>query len=260
MTFVLPNGVHISEFQPSRDCEVFVYRIPRSVCEQELTSMFEKYGDIYHLRLVQRAEKRHNYAFVRFTNKIAVKVAVLRWNAYEIRMEERISVCRSIENKKLVLFNVPRHLPCQEIKKLISLYTKGLQDVHVFEPKDGKSANTGFAGKNANTGLAFLIYDTHICASVAKKTLNATNDFHNYKKPLYVEWYTPGLSWDDSEASVSYFFLNLSFLDIVIKFNLVSERALDAANGRKAIASLWILKFNYFFSLKNHPLKCIISE
>lgn len=57
MTFMLPNGVRVSEFQPSRDCEIFVYKIPRSVREQELTSMFEKYGDIYHLRLVQRAEK-----------------------------------------------------------------------------------------------------------------------------------------------------------------------------------------------------------
>lgn len=198
MTFVLPNGVHISEFQPSRDCEIFVYRIPQSVCEQELTSMFEKYGDIYHLRLVQRAEKRYNYAFVRFTNKIAVKRAVLQWNGYEIRMEERIFVCRSIENKKLVLFNVPRHLPCKEIKKLISLYTKGLQDVQVFESKDGNSVNTG---------LAFLIYDTHTSASVAKRTLNATNDFHQYKKPLYVEWHTPGLSWNDSEVNVSFFFL-----------------------------------------------------
>lgn len=212
MTFMLPNGVHISEFKPSRDCEIFVYKIPRSVCEQELTSMFEKYGDIYHLRLVQRAEKRYNYAFVRFTNKIAVKVAVLRWNAYEIRTEKRISVCRSVENKKLVLFNIPRHLPCQEIKKLISLYTKGLQDVHVFDPKDGK---------NVNTGLAFLIYNTHTCASVAKKTLNATNDFHNYKKPLYVEWHTPGLSWDDSETNVSFFFffpLNLTFFRYNLTF------------------------------------------
>ena len=199
MTLMIPYAEQFS-LKPSRECEIFVYKIPRSVCEQELRSMFEKYGDIFHLRLIQRPEKRYNYAFVRFSNRISVKTAVLRWNGYEIRKQERISVCRSIENRKLVLFNVPRHLPSYEIKNFISLYTTGLQDVQAPEPRDGKSVNSG---------LAFLIYDTHTCASIAKKTLNLNKDFYKYKKPLFAEWHTPGLIWDDCEVNVILLFFQI---------------------------------------------------
>lgn len=191
---VVRSPKQIYDSEPSRDCEVFVYRIPASVSEEELASMFEKYGEIYKLRLVRKATRKgKNYAFVRFTDPNAVRSAVLRWNGYEIRKEQRILVCKSVDNKCLVLCSIPKYLTSLEIYNLLKRFVEGLQKVQAVESREFRN----------NSGLAILKFDTHTSAAIAKKVLRPLKR-QLWKRPVAVEWYTPGLEWNDYAVSKIY--------------------------------------------------------
>lgn len=55
---------------PPRGCELFVGKIPRDVCEEELVPLFERAGRIYEFRLMlEFTGENRGYAFVTYSNR-----------------------------------------------------------------------------------------------------------------------------------------------------------------------------------------------
>nr|XP_057924531.1 probable RNA-binding protein 46 isoform X2 [Doryrhamphus excisus] len=142
-----------------RDCEVFVGSIPRDVYEDELVPLFETAGTIYELRLMMdfNGENR-GYAFVMYTEREEALKAIQTLNNHEVRPGKFIGVCICLNNCRLFIGCIPKDKSKDEILEEILKVTDGVLDVSVYPTDNSK-----------NGGFAFVEYETHKAAAVARK-------------------------------------------------------------------------------------------
>lgn len=148
---------------PPRGCEIFIGRIPRDCYEDELVPIFETMGKIYELRLMMDfSGSNRGYAFVMYTSKADAQRALREMNNYEIRKGRFLGVCQSVDNCRLFVGGIPKTKAKNEIYEEMVKVTEGVVDVIVYPSATDKSKNRGFA---------FVEYDSHRAAAMARRKL-----------------------------------------------------------------------------------------
>lgn len=151
--------------QPGPGHEVFCGKIPKDVFEDQLIPIFEKCGRIWDLRLMMDPLTGLNrgYCFVTFVDKSGAQEAVKQLDNYELKPGKKLKVNVSVANLRLFVGNIPKSKSKDEIMEEFKKLTEGLTDVIIYSsPDDPKKKNRGFA---------FLEYDTHKSASIAKRRI-----------------------------------------------------------------------------------------
>uniref|UniRef100_A0A4W3IMB9 RNA-binding protein 47 n=1 Tax=Callorhinchus milii TaxID=7868 RepID=A0A4W3IMB9_CALMI len=173
---------------PPRGCEVFVGKIPRDVYEDELVPVFESVGRIYEMRLMMDFDgKNRGYAFVMFTAKHEAKRAVRELNNYEIRPGRLLGVCSSVDNCRLFIGGIPKMKKREEILEEISKVTEGVLDVIVY---------ASAADKMKNRGFAFVEYESHRAAAMARRKL-MPGRIQLWGHQIAVDWAEPEIDVDE---------------------------------------------------------------
>lgn len=148
---------------PPRGCEVFVGKIPRDMYEDELVPVFERAGKIYEFRLMMEfSGENRGYAFVMYTTKEEAQLAIRILNNYEIRPGKFIGVCVSLDNCRLFIGAIPKEKKKEEILDEMKKVTEGVVDVIVYPSATDKTKNRGFA---------FVEYESHRAAAMARRKL-----------------------------------------------------------------------------------------
>lgn len=155
-----------SYFVSQKVCsQVFIGKIPRDCFEDELIPVFEECGQIYDFRLMidPISGLTKGYAFCTFTEKAGAQNAVKKLDNKEIRPGKRLGVCISVANSRLFVGSIPKTKSKEEIMEEFSKVTNGLSDVIVYFSADQKGKNRGFA---------FLEYESHQAAALARRKLS----------------------------------------------------------------------------------------
>ncbi|XP_048220343.1 RNA-binding protein 47 isoform X3 [Perognathus longimembris pacificus] len=173
---------------PQRGCEVFVGKIPRDVYEDELVPVFESVGRIYELRLMMDFDgKNRGYAFVMYCHKHEAKRAVRELNNYEIRPGRLLGVCCSVDNCRLFIGGIPKTKKREEILEEIAKVTEGVLDVIVY---------ASAADKMKNRGFAFVEYESHRAAAMARRKL-MPGRIQLWGHQIAVDWAEPEIDVDE---------------------------------------------------------------
>ncbi|ELU17586.1 hypothetical protein CAPTEDRAFT_178834 [Capitella teleta] len=180
--------------QPGPGHEVFAGKIPKDMFEDELVPLFENCGPIWDFRLMMEPLTGLNrgYAFVTFTTRDAAQEAVKQLDNYEIKPTRRLKVNVSVANVRLFVGNIPKSKTREEIIEEFSKLTESLTDVIVYNVADD--------AKKKNRGFAFLEYDSHKSASVAKRKLGNGRQ-RVWNCDIIVDWADPQEEPDEETMS-----------------------------------------------------------
>ena len=180
--------------QPGSGHEVFCGKIPREVFEDELIPLFEKCGKIWDLRLMMDPMTGLNrgFCFTTFCDKDGASEAVKQIDNHEIKPGKRVKVNISVANLRLFVGNIPKSKSKEEIQDEIEKLTENLREVIIYSsPDDPKKKNRGFA---------FLEYQTHKDASVAKKKIG-NGRTRVFDCDIIVDWADPQEEPDNTVMS-----------------------------------------------------------
>jgi len=173
---------------PSKGCEVFVGKIPRNLYEDELVPVFEKIGKIYELRLMMDfSGSNRGYAFVMYTSTSDARRAVKELNNFEIWKGRLIGVCHSVDNCRLFVGGIPKNKYKSEIMEEMRKVTDGVVDVIVYPSATDKTKNRGFA---------FVEYENHRAAAMARRKLNLGR-IQLWGHQIAVDWAEPEQDVDE---------------------------------------------------------------
>lgn len=118
---------------PPKGCEIFVGKIPRDVCENELYRLFSTIGPIYELRLMMDfSGSNRGFAFIQFTNRSDAARSIQQLNEYELRPKHHIGVVKSLDNCRLFIGGIPKDKSQEEIKAEMEKLTEGVSQVIVY--------------------------------------------------------------------------------------------------------------------------------
>ncbi|XP_064383811.1 probable RNA-binding protein 46 isoform X2 [Halichondria panicea] len=173
---------------PARGTEVFVGKIPRDCFEDELVPVFEGCGNIYELRLMMDHHTGQNrgYAFVVYSTVREAKECVKNLNNYEIRKGRTLGICMSVDNCRLFIGGIPKRVSKSDIMQEMHCVTEGVVDVIVYPSAVDKTKNRGFA---------FIEYESHRSAAMARKKL-MTGRVQLWGHSIAVDWAEPELEVD----------------------------------------------------------------
>ncbi|XP_067908602.1 APOBEC1 complementation factor isoform X5 [Heterodontus francisci] len=177
---------------PERGCEIFIGKLPRDLYEDELVPVLEKIGKIYELRMMMDFNgNNRGYAFVLFTNRQDAKNAIKQLNNYEIRNGRLLGVCASVDNCRLFVGGIPKTKRREEILAEMKKVTEGVIDVIVYPSAADKTKNRGFA---------FVEYDSHRAAAMARRKL-LPGRIQLWGHPIAVDWAEPEVEVDEETMS-----------------------------------------------------------
>ncbi|XP_055757308.1 probable RNA-binding protein 46 [Salvelinus fontinalis] len=173
---------------PPRGCEVFVGKIPRDMYEDELVPVFERAGRIYEFRLMMEfSGENRGYAFVMYTTREAAQRSIHLLDNHEIRPGKFIGVCVSLDNCRLFIGSIPKDKTKEEIVVEMRKVTEGVVDVIVYPSATDKTKNRGFA---------FVEYDSHKAAAMARRKL-IPGTFQLWGHTIQVDWAEPEKDVDE---------------------------------------------------------------
>lgn len=178
---------------PCKGTEIFVGKVPRDMSEWELVPIFEKCGTIYELRLMMDfSGSNRGYLFVRFSTQQEAKRACAELNNFEIRPGKYIGVIASVDNRKLWISGIPKNRNHEEIKEEMSKLTDGVTSVYVYQSHLDKTKTRGYA---------FVEYQTHRAAALARRKLVPGRNFLFDQEIERVDWAEPENEVDDETMS-----------------------------------------------------------
>ncbi|XP_019730019.1 APOBEC1 complementation factor isoform X2 [Hippocampus comes] len=209
---------------PERGSEIFVGKLPRDLFEDELVPLCEKFGRIFEVRMMMDFNgNNRGYAFVTFANKQEARAATKQLNNYEIRSGRLLGVCPSVDNCRLFVGGIPKSKMREEILAEMRKVTEGAVDVIVYPSAADKSKNRGFA---------FVEYDSHRAAAMARRKL-LPGRIQLWGHAIAVDWAEPEVEVDeDTMASVKILYvrnlmLHTSEENILKEFNAIKAGAVE---------------------------------
>ncbi|NXM33892.1 A1CF factor, partial [Oxyruncus cristatus] len=177
---------------PERGCEIFIGKLPRDLFEDELIPLCEKIGKIYEMRMMMDFNgNNRGYAFVTFATKQEAKNAIKTLNNYEIRNGRLLGVCASVDNCRLFVGGIPKTKKREEILAEMKKVTDGVVDVIVYPSAADKTKNRGFA---------FVEYESHRAAAMARRKL-LPGRIQLWGHPIAVDWAEPEVEVDEDTMS-----------------------------------------------------------
>jgi heterogeneous nuclear ribonucleoprotein R len=174
--------------------QVFCGRIPKDVFEDELIPLFERCGKVWDVRLMMDPMTGYNrsFCFTTFYEKDGASEAVKQLNNCEIRPGKTLKVNISVANVRLFVGNIPKNKSKEEILDEFRKHTDGIVDVIIYNSPDDQ--------KKKNRGFAFLEYDSHKSASMAKHRIG-----NGYTRvwgcDIIVDWADPQEEPDEETMS-----------------------------------------------------------
>ena len=148
---------------PPRGCEVFIGKIPRDLYEDELVPVLQMIGRLYELRLMMDfSGNNRGYAFAVFASRDEAKQCVRALDNYEIRRGRSLGVCISVDNCRLFIGGIPKKVTKADILDEMRRLTDGVVDAIVY---------ASVADKTKNRGFAFVEYENHRAAAMARRKL-----------------------------------------------------------------------------------------
>ncbi|XP_069129810.1 heterogeneous nuclear ribonucleoprotein Q-like isoform X1 [Argopecten irradians] len=185
-----PPGSEESSTPPGSGHEIFVGKIPKDVFEDELIPLFEECGKIWDLRLMMDPMTGFNrgYCFVTYCEKAGAQEAVNKLDNHAIKEGKNIKVNISVANQRLFVGSIPKNKSREEILEEFTGKTEGLTDVIIYRSADKESQK--------NRGFAFLEFDSHKSASIARRRL-ASGRVKVWGAPVVVDWADPIEEPDD---------------------------------------------------------------
>ncbi|OXB75333.1 UNVERIFIED_CONTAM: hypothetical protein H355_008639 [Colinus virginianus] len=209
---------------PERGCEIFIGKLPRDLFEDELIPLCEKIGKIYEMRMMMDFNgNNRGYAFVTFSNKQEARNAIKQLNNYEIRNGRLLGVCASVDNCRLFVGGIPKTKKREEILSEMKKVTDGVVDVIVYPSAADKTKNRGFA---------FVEYENHRAAAMARRKL-LPGRIQLWGHAIAVDWAEPEVEVDeDTMSSVKILYvrnLMLSTTEETIEkeFNNIKQGAVE---------------------------------
>ncbi|XP_073945603.1 probable RNA-binding protein 46 isoform X1 [Choristoneura fumiferana] len=146
--------------EPSRNCEVFIGRIPHDCFEDTLVPLFRQAGELFEFRLmINFSGWNRGYAFAMYTNDAEASNAIRMFNNYMIRPSWQLGVCPSINNCRIFISRIPPTLSSAEIVRLLYELTDEVQEVRVR--------------RSIASSAAIVEYKSHRGAAMARKALVA---------------------------------------------------------------------------------------
>ncbi|XP_077407764.1 APOBEC1 complementation factor isoform X2 [Vanacampus margaritifer] len=209
---------------PERGSEIFVGKLPRDLFEDELVPLCEKFGRIFEVRMMMDFNgNNRGYAFVTFANKQEARAATKQLNNYEIRSGRLLGVCASVDNCRLFVGGIPKSKKREEILAEMRKVTEGAMDVIVYPSAADKTKNRGFA---------FVEYDSHRAAAMARRKL-LPGRIQLWGHAIAVDWAEPEVEVDeDTMAAVKILYvrnlmLHTSEENIHKEFNAIKAGAVE---------------------------------
>nr|XP_057925241.1 APOBEC1 complementation factor isoform X1 [Doryrhamphus excisus] len=209
---------------PERGSEIFVGKLPRDLFEDELVPLCEKFGKIYEVRMMMDFNgNNRGYAFVTFASKQEARAAMKQLNNYEIRNGRLLGVCASVDNCRLFVGGIPKSKKREEILTEMRKVTDGVVDVIVYPSAADKSKNRGFA---------FVEYESHRAAAMARRKL-LPGRIQLWGHAIAVDWAEPEVEVDeDTMATVKILYvrnlmLQTSEESIEKEFNALKAGAVE---------------------------------
>lgn len=177
---------------PGRGCEVFVGKIPRDCYEDELIPVLEKAGQLYECRIMVDFEKgNRGFCFATYSNKEEAKKAVKHLNNYEIRDRRYIGICLSVDNCRLFVGGIPLDKKEADVTKEMAHVSEGVVKSIVYP---------SIADKSKNRGFAFVEYENHKAAAVARRKL-MPGKILLWGQQVAVDWAEPEVEVDEEIMS-----------------------------------------------------------
>ena len=166
---------------PPKGSEIFIAKLPSDVYEDELFPLCEQFGKIYEFRSMIEYDNNEGYAFVTYTNNDDATKAMKNLDGFKMRPGQYIRVYKSIDNCQLFIYGIPKDKSEEEINEEINRYTEGVTKVNLYGDIKDKYKNRGFA---------FIEYETHRAAAIAKHKLLA-NKIKLFDNDIAVDWAIP---------------------------------------------------------------------
>ncbi|CAJ1048276.1 probable RNA-binding protein 46 [Xyrichtys novacula] len=156
--------------------------------EDKLVPLFERAGKIYEFRLMMEfSGENRGYAFVMYTNREAAQRAIQMLDNYEICPGKFIGVCVSLDNCRLFISSIPKDKGKAEIMEEMKKVSDGVVDVILYPSSTDKSKNRGFA---------FVEYDSHKAAAIARRKL-IPGALQLWGHNIQVDWAEPEKEVDE---------------------------------------------------------------
>lgn len=166
---------------PDKGTEIFIGDLPRDLLEDELFALFSKVGLIYKMRFMLNGfGQTRGFAFLQFCSEEVAHLAVSTLNNHIIRTDKKISVCLSMDNRRLFLGRIPREMTVEKIKSKLQIYVEGIVDVILYQDRCNPIYNRGFA---------FVEFESHLLAARARTSLTGSLFFDG--RLISVNWADP---------------------------------------------------------------------
>lgn len=177
--------------------------------EDELVPLFERVGTIREMRLMMDyGTSNRGFAFVQYASPEEAKRAIDQLNGHEVRKGRSIGVCKSVDNCRLFVGGIPKTKTKEEILEEMRKVTDEVSRVILY---------SSIADKTKNRGFAFVEYESHKAAAVARKKL-IPGKIPLFGHEIAVDWAEPEPDVDEETMSkvggdsiVSFYFNTLYY-------------------------------------------------
>ena len=132
------------------------------------------------------------YFFVCYTCPEEAKRAIKELNNYEIRPGKPLGVISSVDNRKLWISGIPKNKTPAEIKADMEKLTEGVKNIILYP---------SLVDKTKTRGYAFVEYDSHRAAALARRKLVPGRIFLCGQEIEKVDWAEPENEVDDETMS-----------------------------------------------------------
>lgn len=165
------RAVNWTDPEPDKSCELYVKNIPRRFKGEDLWPLFERYGRIYHIRvLMDYNDFNRGFAFVKFAKESQAQICMELLNHYFVFPGYRLNIERSIDKSRLFANQIPKDVAAQVVQEKFKEIFPQLRDF--FMPtvsQDKRSMDNDQLV--LHRGFAFLEFGSHQDAVAAKKMI-----------------------------------------------------------------------------------------
>ena len=178
---------------PKRGNEVFIGKIPRDCYEDELFPLFLRMGSVFEFRLMMDFSGfNRGFAFCTYINRLDAKRAIKELNNYEVKKGRFLGVVSSVDNCRLFVGGIPKCKKKHEILAEMKSISDCVVDVIVYPSALDKSKNRGFA---------FVEYDNHKAAAMARRKL-LPGRVQLWGQQIAVDWADPEPETDEETMAM----------------------------------------------------------